>query len=405
MVSEITVGRFTESNSQDAYKKLGGTKWGLVGVVGIVCGIMFLSVYNVVAGWSFGYFLDMVFGSLIVREDLGGHFGAYVADATDNFFYSLGFMALTAIIVGGGVKRGIETAAKVLMPFLFLLLIGMILYSITLPNAMDGVKYYLIPDLSSITFPVVYSALGQAFFSLSLGMGAMIVFGSYLGKGENISKSAMLVVIADTSVAVLAGLLIFPLVFSQGQSPTAGPGLVFVALPGIFQAMGPVTGKIVGGSFFLLLCFAALTSTIALLEVPTAWIVEKWNLRRKPVVFISAAVIFIIGIPSMLSHGAVEGLTNFVNYEGTSKKFFDVIFDVFGEIGLFFGAFMLTVFISRKWNLKDFSGEIAIGNPSYPGSLLEKVLNILIKWICPAVLGTMFVITLLQKFFGVQVIG
>ena len=326
MVSEITVGRFTQSNTQSSYSKLGGKNWSIVGVFGITCGIMFLSVYNVVAGWSFGYFLDIMFGKLLVREDLGSHFGSYVADARDNLFYSLGFMVITAFIVAGGVKKGIETAAKILMPMLFLILIGMIIYSLTLPNAMEGIKYYLIPDLSGITFPTVYSALGQAFFSLSLGMGGMIVYGSYLSKKENISKSAFLVVIADTSVAVLAGLLIFPLVFSQGQSPTAGPGLVFVALPGIFQAMSPLAGKVIGGSFFLLLCFAALTSTIALLEIPSAWIVERWKLRRKPVVYLSALGIFLIGLPSMLSRGAVDWLTNFAHYEGQTKTFFDVVF-------------------------------------------------------------------------------
>ena len=402
MLGEITLGRSAQANPYGAYKKYGGKIWGLVGLFGILCGIMILSFYNVVSGWAFGYFLETAFGNLLENESHSSFFGDYVADFTDNLWFSLGFMAITAVIVLQGVKKGIEGSAKILMPALFALLIGIIIYGLTLPGAMEGLKFYLLPDFSLITGTTIYSALGQAFFSLSLGMGGLITYGSYLSKKENIVSSATLVAIADTMVAFLAGLMIFPLVFSQGQSPSEGPGLVFVALPGIFQAMGPILGKVVGSSFFLLLCFAALTSTISLLEVAVAYFIDERKWSRKKAVIVMAILIFLIGIPSMLGYGAIQGLTEFTFYEGSSKSFMDLVQDLFSVIALPLGGFLLSIFIATRWTTAKFSEEISLGAENYRGSFLEGFLNIMIKFVCPVVLGFMFVLTVLQKFFNVE---
>jgi len=403
MVGEITIGRAAQANPFRAYSNLGSKRWGLLGLWGILCGIMFLSAYNVIAGWAFGYFLKITFGNLLTVKDLGAHFGAYIADITDNFFYSLGFMVLTALIVAGGIKKGIETASKILMPLLFILLIGLIIYSLTLNNAWEGVRFYLIPDFSLINVQTVYSALGQAFFSLSLGMGALITYGSYVSKTDNISSSATLVVTTDTLVAFLAGLLIFPLVFSQGQTPEQGPGLVFVVLPGIFQEMGMVTGRIVGGAFFLLLCFAALTSTISLLEIPATYLVDEKKWSRLKVVTLSALVIFIVGLPSMLAHGAVDYFTHFLHYEGVSKSFFDLVFDVFSDVGLPLGGCLMMIFISSRWGMNNFSNELSEGNATYKQTVLQSFLTLMVRWINPILLGFMVIITILQKFFGIHI--
>jgi NSS family neurotransmitter:Na+ symporter len=402
MIGEIAIGRNAKLDAYGAYRKLGGPKWALLGVWGIISAIMFLSVYNVVAGWAFAYFVQVVDGSLFKTDDFGTHFGNQIADVTDLFFYSLGFMALTAIIVARGIKKGIESAAKILMPALFVLLIGLILYSLTLDNAMAGVKYYLIPDFSEITFKTVYSALGQSFFSLSLGMAALVTYGSYISKKENIVSAAALVVVADTTVAFLAGLLIFPLVFSQGISPSEGPGLVFVVLPSIFAGMG-AAGPFVGAAFFLLLCFAALTSTISLLEIPVTFLVDEKGYSRKKTVMGFALLVFLVGIPSMLSQGAVDGLSNFMFYEGKVKTVFDVVFDVFSDTGLPLGGFLMSIFIAAKWKLHNFNQELAIGYPAYPGSILNKFLNFAITIFAPLFLGIMFVTTILQKFFGIAI--
>jgi NSS family neurotransmitter:Na+ symporter len=287
------------------------------------------------------------------------------------------------------------------MPFLFALLIGLIVYAITLDGAMDGVKFYLLPDFSKISFATIYSALGQAFFSLSLGMGALITYGSYISKQENIISAAAIVTTADVAVAFLAGLVIFPLVFSQGQAPTAGPGLVFVALPGIFQAMGPLLGKIIGGAFFLLLSVAALTSTISLLEVPVAYLVDEKKWPRPAVVIALATLIFLIGLPSMFSVGAVESLSNFAFYEGTTKSFMDLIEDLFLNLGLPLGGLLMCLFIAFKWKTSNLREEIHEGHTRYGGSGIERFINLMITIVAPIVLALIFMVTILEKFAGI----
>ena len=406
MVGEISLGRHTQSNPFGAYRQVGGRSWGLAGLFGILCGVMILSFYNVVAGWAFGYFVQIVFGDLLQAGDFGQYFGTYVANVGDNLLYSLAFMVITAVVVARGVQDGIESAAKFLMPMLFVILLGLIGYALTLDNAMAGVSFYLVPDLSKVSLATVYSAMGQAFFSLSLGLGALITYGSYIDKQEDIISSAAIVTAADFSVAFLSGLLIFPLVFSQGQEPNSGPGLVFIALPGIFEAMGPLVGKIVGASFFLLLCVAALTSTISLLEVPASYLVDERKWPRKTVVAGLAALIFLLGLPSMLSQGAVDLFSagGFLHYEGTDKSFLDLVDDVFNTTGLPLGGFLLSLFVAFRWTTAGMAQEILVGNPGYVGSAMQRFLDIMITAICPVVLGLISLLTILSKFFGVNVI-
>ncbi|MFK7972687.1 MAG: sodium-dependent transporter [Bacteroidia bacterium] len=399
MVGEIAIGRRTQLNPYGAYKKLGGKGWGLLGLWGILCGAMILSFYNVVAGWAFGYFIETGFGSLLSAPDHSAYFGDYVASINDNLIYSLIFMALTAFIVIRGVQGGIEAASKILMPMLYVILIGLIIYAVTLPGASEGLAFYFNPDFSKLNFATVYSAMGQAFFSLSLGMGALITYGSYISKKENILDSAAIVSVADTSVAVLAGLLIFPLVFSQGLEPGAGPGLVFVTLPGVFQAMGGA-GVFVGAIFFLLLSVAALTSTISLLEVPTAFLVDQYKMKRPLAVSLLAGLIFLIGLPSMLSQGAVESLGSFVEYGGKAQDFLTVIGDIFNEVGLPLGGFLMCLFIALKWKKQNLEEEVAIGNPGYKTAWIRPYLNVMITIVCPVVLGFVTIFSILDRFFG-----
>jgi NSS family neurotransmitter:Na+ symporter len=291
------------------------------------------------------------------------------------------------------------------MPMLFVILVGLIVYALTLPGAGEGVAYYLTPDFSKIDLGVINSAMGQAFFSLSLGMGALITYGSYISKQDNITTSATIVTLADTAVAFLSGLLMLPLVFSSGLAADAsGPGLVFTILPSIFDSMGPFAGRIVGGTFFLLLCVAALTSTISLLEVPVAYMVDekKWPRRRS--VILLAAGIFLLGLPSMLSFGAVEGLSN-LSYGGeTGKSFLDLVADTFSEVGLPLGGMLLSIFIAYRWKTREMSAEIAQGNPSYEGSWLETFINVMISYVCPIVLALIFLSNLSQKFLGLNIL-
>ena len=401
MIGEIAIGRHAKRDAYGSYKSIGGKKWGLIGLFGILCGIMILSFYNVVAGWAFGYFLEISFGNLLKESSFSEFFGRYTADFGDNLIFSVCFMAITAFIVVRGVSGGIEKASKILMPMLYVILIGLIIYALTLDNAMDGIRFYLLPDITKLNAETIYSALGQAFFSLSLGMGALITYGSYIDKQQNIVGSAAMISIMDVSVAFLSGLLIFPLVFSQGQTPSEGPGLVFVALPGVFNAMGPLVGKIVGGGFFLLLCFAALTSTISLLEVPVAYLVDEKKLPRKAVVWGLATFIFVVGLPSMLSQGAVEAFSVMGWY--SDKSFLDFVSEVFSDISLPLGGCLMSIFIAVRWKKHNLSEEISLGFPSYKGSLHEKIINAMITVISPLLLGFMFINTVLSKFFDISI--
>lgn len=406
MVAEISMGRNAQLNPYGAFRKIGNKNWGLVGLWGVLVGVMILSFYNVVAGWAFGYFLNISFGDLLTGGAADGYntfFGIYIADFWDNLLFSLVFMLLTALIVAKGVQKGIERFTKILMPLLVLIIVGLIIYSLTLPGAWDGVRFYLQVDFGEINVPVVYEALAQAFFSLSLGMGALITYGSYFSKKENIVGSAALVTTADLGIAFLAGLMIFPLVFSQGLEPAAGPGLVFVALPGVFESMGPELGKFIGGGFFLLLCFAALTSTISLLEVPTAYVTDQFKTRRKPTVFLLALLIFAIGLFSMLSQGAVGWLTNFIYYDGQWQSFLTFIEDIFSNIGLPLGGFLIAVFVAYKWKMRNMTLEIEQGHPTIRGSWEEKFISIMLSFISPLFLGLILLITVMDKFFGLDI--
>jgi neurotransmitter:Na+ symporter, NSS family len=397
MVGEVAIGRAGGANSYGSYTRLGGKRWGLLGGFGIVSGILILSYYNVVAGWAFGYFVEIVFGNLLSKSDYREFFGGFVGNATSNFFYSLGFLFLTALTVAGGIQKGIESANRFLMPALLLILIGLIGYSLTLPRAMEGIRFYLVPDFSEITAQTVFDALRLSFFTLSLGIGGLITYGSYVKKEENIIVSASVVTWADTVIAFLAGLMIFPLVFSANQSPAEGPALVFMVMPEIFKGMGTVMGKIVGGSFFLLLCFAALPSCISLLELPVAYFVDEQKYERKKVVWILAGLIFLLGLPSMLSFGAVAGLNKLPFYR--DRDFLTFVADI-TDITLTIGGCLMAIFITYTWGMKRFNAELSEGNPGFMTSLSRKYVNFTIAYVCPALLGVLSVLIIIDKFVG-----
>lgn len=399
MVGEIAIGRNTNSDAYGSYNKLGGKKWGFMGLFGILAGIMILSFYNVVAGWAFGYFLEISFGHLLSEPDFGAFFGSYVNDISDNFWFSLAFMILTALIVSQGIQKGIEAANKIMMPALYAILIGLIVYSLTLPNAIDGVILYLIPDFSNFKAQTVFDGLRQAFFSLSLGMGALITYGSYLDKKENITSSAAIISVADSSVAFLSGLMIFPMVAALNAYDVSGPSLIFVVLAKVFSSMDPLIGRVVGGLFFLLICFAALTSTISLLEVPAAYLVDQKKMKRKNVVWGLALLIFILGLPSMVSQGMIPELNKLPFYR--DRDFLSFISDMC-DISLTIGGCLMSIFISQRWKMANFDQELTLGNPGYLGSFTQKYLNVVIRYVSPWLLGILSVMIIFEKFFGLE---
>jgi NSS family neurotransmitter:Na+ symporter len=415
MVGEISIGRHAGLDAYGSYTKLGGRRWGLLGLFGITVGIFILSFYNVVAGWAFGYFLHTSFGSLQSETDYANFFGNFVNDilnfksaeglANSNFLFSAVFMAMTAFIVARGIQKGIEVANKIMMPMLYVILIGIIVYALTLPNAMAGVRYYLIPDLGELKIQTFFEGLKQAFFSLSLGMGTLMTYGSYLKKNENITSSVATIAIADTSVAFLAGLMVFPLVFflqyklNVTEVATAGPPLIFIVLPQIFHEMGPLLGRVVGGLFFLLVCFAALTSTISLLEVPVAYLVDQKKMSRRKVSWAIALLIFLLGIPVMVSQGMVPALNKLFFYKGQDYLVF--VADMC-DISLTVGGCLMCIFIVRRWKIGNMNDELAIGNPHYHDSFIKKYINFTIQYVCPVLLGVLSILIIIDKFFGLE---
>ena len=399
IVSEIAIGRNTKKNAIGAFDKMGKRKWNFIGKMGVLCGVLILSFYTIVAGWVLGYVFEMATGNFAISEN----FGSYVNNTSTVLLYSILFMFLTALIVSRGVEKGIEKAAKILMPSLIIIILSLIVYALTLPNSIDGIIFYLVPDFSQINLTVAGNALGQAFFSLSLGMGMLITYGSYIDDDNNIINSATVITLADVGIAFLAGLIIFPFVFSSGIETQGGPGLIFQVFPQIFQDLGGTTGIIIGSTFFILLSFAAITSTVSLLEVPVSYLVDEYKIERKYSVWIVAVVILLIGIPSAFSQGKSVFFTEFITYFGSEKPidFMQFIIDVSNDTLLPFGGFLITMYVAYVWKKKNLTDEISKGNPTYKGSLMEKYINFSVTFICPLILGSIFLLTFLNKFFGI----
>ena len=397
IVSEIAIGRNTKKNAIGAFDKLNHKNWNFIGKMGVLCGILILSFYTVVAGWVLGYVIEMINGNF----DISNNFGTYVNNIENVFLYSFLFMFFTAFIVSKGIEKGIEKAAKILMPSLIVIILALIIYALTLPNSIDGIIFYLIPDFSQINLNIAGNALGQAFFSLSLGMGMLITYGSYVDDKNNIVNSAALITLADVGIAFLSGLIIFPFIFSSGIETQGGAGLIFEIFPKIFENLGSITGIIVGSTFFILLSFAAITSTVSLLEVPVSYLVDEYKVERKYSVWIVAILILIIGIPSALSQGKYIFFSDFITYFGSDKSidFMQFIIDISNDTLLPFGGFLITIYVSFIWKKQNLSDEISKGYLNYKGSFIEKYINFSITYICPLILGSIFILTFINKFF------
>lgn len=405
MVTEIAIGRKTQKNPVGAYAALGFPKWKFLGKMGILAGVLILSFYNVVAGWAFGYFIQISIGNF----DIGLEFSEYIKNIGRVGSYGMVFMAITAYVVSKGISGGIEKASKILMPTLVGMMVLLVIYSLTLPHALQGISFYLVPDFSEITFDVVYNALGQAFFSLSLGMGALITYGSYVSKNDNIVSSAAMITVADAGIAFLAGLMMFPFVayLTEGRMDVAGgPGLIFATLPGVFESFGPVLGRVVGAFFFLLLSFAALTSTISLLEVPVTYAVDELKIKRSYAVWFVAIFIFLLGIPSLVSNGDSAFLTSFVTYIGADSptSFMSFVEHIGSDTLLPLGGLLMSVFAAYVWKKHNLNEEIESGNPGFKGTLVERYIDFAISYLSPVVLGIIFILTVLNRFFGISIL-
>ncbi|MFQ6108255.1 MAG: sodium-dependent transporter [Candidatus Aminicenantales bacterium] len=375
MLAELVIGRHAQKNPVGAINHIKPrSPWKLIGYLGIMTGVCILSYYSVVAGWALGYLVKTttgVFRGEITSQLTESVFADFSSNPLQVLLFFVIIIGITTYIISRGVKGGIERWTKILMPLLFILIVFLALRALTLPGASKGISFYLKPDFSKLNGTVILFALGQAFFSLSLGMGTMITYGSYIPKSDNLVSSAAWVCFSDTLIAVLAGVIIFPTLFAiPGISPTAGSGLVFKVFPLIFSKIPG--GQVFGSLFFTLLTVAALTSTISLLEVPVAYFVDERDWSRKRAAWIVGSLAFALGIPSALSSG---GMKLFTNIDFLGKMDF-----IFGNISLAFGALLICIFLGYIWGVKKAVQEIFSGNPRFK---LKPLWSFSIKFLSP----------------------
>jgi len=349
MIAEFTVGRRAKASTGRAFGLLANNgKWNFIGVLGVLAALLILGYYSVVAGWTLEYIVMSVTNGFADKgpEAFVASFQEFSQDPIRPVVWLLIFLFLTHYIVVKGVKDGIEKSAKVMMPVLFILIVVLAICSMTLPDAGKGLEFLLKPDFSKVNADVFLGAMGQAFFSLSLGMGCLSTYASYFGSDTRLGKTALSVGVIDTFVAILAGLIIFPAAFSVGIQPDAGPSLIFITLPNVFQqAFGgiPFLAMIFSLLFYVLLALAALTSTISLHEVVTAYLNESVKISRNRAAVLVTGFCVVTGILSSLSLGVWDD-------KFFSLSFFDLLDFVTAKLMLPLGGFLVCLFVG--WYLK-----------------------------------------------------
>ena len=384
MLSEFIIGRRAQKNPIGAFKMLRPRSgWPVIGYMGVLCAFIIMAFYSTVAGWTLEYIVKAV-GNQFHGKELSvieQEFADFHDMGWKNVLWQAAFIFLTGFVVFKGVADGIEKYAKILMPVLVAILVVLGLRAVTLPGAKEGLTFLFKPDFSKITGSVLISALGQAFFSLSMGMGVLITYGSYIQKDDNLTTTALSVTLSDTLIAVLAGVVIFPAAFSFGVQPTAGMGLVFNTLPMIFNQMAG--GYFFCIIFFVLLAVAALTSTISLLEVIVAYFVEELRMSRRWATVIASLGCMAIGVFASLS------LKSDTSFTIAGLSFFDSLDFISAKVLLPIGALFIVVFVGWVMGKKTFNEEITNG-----GKLklsIKSVIFFIIRYLAPLAIAVIFI--------------
>ena len=387
MLNEFIIGRHAQTNMVRAYSQLSrGTMWVAVGILGVFTGFVITSYYAVVSGWCLQYIWASALGQLQGdTEYVKNYFLSFEQDPLKPIFWAVAFMLVTHFVIVRGVQNGIERASKMMMPTLFVLLLVIVVAACTLPGAWKGVEFLLRPDFSQLTPSSLLDALGQTFYSLSVGMGCLCTFASYFKRDTNLTRSAVQIAFLDTMVAVLAGLVIFPAAFSVGINPDSGPSLVFITLPNVFsQAFHalPIIGYLVSILFYALLALAALTSLISLHEVSTVFFHEELNISRKKAAWLVTISCSVIGALCSLSLGRFDGLQLF------GMPLFELFDFVSGQVFLPIGGFLTCIFVG--WYLpKKLVRDEFTNNGTLSGKLFSVYL-LCVKFLCPLLILLVF---------------
>ena len=385
MYAEFVLGRRAQSNVYGAFKKLApGSKWGIIGIMAIVCCVLIVSFYSVVGGWTIDYLVKAVSGEFVSgRDGFDGLFAQTVSSNYRPLVFMLLFVGTSAAVLLAGVKDGIEKYSKVLMPLLFLMVIVIAVRSVTLPGAGEGLDFLFRPDFSKVTANTVLDALGQAFFSLSVGFGIIFTYASYVNRDENLIKMSAQTATADTLFAIIAGVAIMPAVFAFGIEPGQGPGLVFVTLPYVFAQLP--FGSLLAAIFFFVLYVAALTSAISLLEVVVAYVLEEFKISRKVAVLLVVGIVLILGVFCSLSQGIL----------GDVKILGNNIFDLFDKttanILIPLGALLIVLFVGWKMRKADFMDEITSGGKHKLNKIYMKFVIFSVKYLAPVIIAVIMI--------------
>lgn len=386
VIAEIAVGRRGQGDAISGYVAEGRrSAWAAPGILAVAAAVLILAYYSVIAGWVAKYLYGSVTGVLwqAAAADYGGYFALFIADPWEPVLWHGVMMGAAMVVVMGGIRQGIERLNRVLMPLLALIILGLAAYSLTLEGAMGGVAFMLSPDWSALATTRIYlAAMGQAFFSLGLGMAVFATYGSYLARSHRVPGLAGSVVAGDTLIAIVAGLAIFPAVFAFGLNPAAGPELVFITLPQIFLAMPG--GKIVALLFFGLLTAAALTSMISLLEVAVTTALHRLKLPRRIATAAIGAAIFAAGIPAALSFGLLSHLT----WDG--RRILDSMDHVVSNLMLPVVGILTALYVGWRWTRRD-----ALAEAGFDGGLLGRIWLWLVRIVAPALILVVFARTLL----------
>ena len=394
MLAEFAIGQATRQSGSRAFTTLvPGTRWRWIGTLGVLTGLAILAFYSVVAGWSLGYLIKAIqgdFSSNLSAEASAALFTNFIASPAQSPAMAAAVIAATAAIVLKGVSKGIERASLILMPIFFLLLIGLSVHSLQLPGASKGLAFLFAPDLSKVSLRVVMSALGQAFFSLSLGMGVMITYSSYLTQKKGLPGMALSSIAADTSVALLAGVTLFPAIFTVGASPQGGPGLAFITFPTIFADLPAGTGVAI--AFYALLLIASITSTVSLLEVVVAHAVDRYGWHRPRTVIGASLIALIVALPCALSFGGNQALSQLF---GVQDGFFGILNIAFGNFALVIGALCICLFVGWRWGIRPALNALGV----VEGSWLARLLSLEIRFICPICISAVLCFIVLTGSF------
>lgn len=389
MIAEFLIGRHSQANTARAYQILApGTQWRWVGRMGVLAGFLILGYYSVVAGWTLEYIFEAVSNSFAGKTpaEFISSFQSFSSNPWRPALWLTLFLLATHFIIVKGVEKGIEKSSKIMMPTLFIIILILVGCSVTLPGAGKGIEFLLKPDFSKVDGNVFLGAMGQAFFSLSLGMGCLCTYASYFSKNTNLTRTAFSVGIIDTFVAVLAGFIIFPAAFSVGIQPDAGPSLIFITLPNVFQQAFsgiPILAYIFSVVFYVLLALAALTSTISLHEVVTAYLHEEFNFTRGKAARLVTTGCILLGILCSLSLGVTKEFTIF------GLGMFDLFDFVTAKLMLPLGGLLISIFtgwyLDKKLVWSEITNNGTLKVPTY------KLIIFILKYVAPIAISVIFI--------------